>query len=543
MTNDPDLSHAMSAIGRRQFDEAAALLSELLVRQPGNVRARWLLIQTLESQQQTDSAREQLRLLLNHVGKDLPAIDRIAEHMWRRRYALSPVLRAYEKYLKKRPESSSAAFNFAYYLSRDAQFEAAIRQYKRALASGISAPEEVHLNIANIYMDHLLDHGRARAHFEKALALKPDYASAFYNLGNLAEQEGKRDEARENFEKCLQADPANESALARLADTKKFTSGADSLLTRLAAAARDSSNPDIHFAFGKACEQLGNYAPAWQHFSQGNALDARALPAYRPEVARQGVERIMAQYDAEWLGQFAGESTDPVFICGMFRSGSTLLEQMLAAHPAFFAGGESEFFPRLVARELPAYPDGVASITHEKIRAWRRQHATLGERLVAGSARLTDKRPDNFLYAGLIKAVLPAARFVITERDWRDVATSVYSVRLGAGQAYATDLVNIRHYIDLQTELVNHWASLLGPDLLRIRYEDLVQQPRATMTRLLEWLGEERSERCLSFHTLTNSVKTASVWQVREPLHARSIGRWQHYRQAFAAAFGDDLDD
>ncbi|MCZ6819884.1 MAG: sulfotransferase [Calditrichaeota bacterium] len=489
MTKNPELQQAMSAIRGLQFEEANTLLSELLARQPNNVRARWLLVQSLESQKDTGGAVEQLRLLLIHVKKDLPAIDQIAEHMRQRRYPLDHVLRAYKKYLGYQPESANASFNYAYNLAKDAQFDAAINHYKRSLELGINTPEEVHLNIANIYMDHLHAHDHARAHLEKALARNPAYSSAFYNLGNLSEQEGNRGEARSNFEKCLEADPDNESALARLADTQKFVQQDDPMLARLVATARNSNNSDVHFALGKAYEQLGNFKMAWQHFSEGNVLVKRVMPAYDPEQTEANFNRIATQCNHKWLRQFTGLSREPVFICGMFRSGSTLLEQMLASHPGFVAGGESEFFPRLVAREFPDYPQGLSNISIEELRTWQQQHTEQSTKLFGKLSRLTDKRPDNFLTIGLIKAVLPAAKFVVTERDWRDVATSIYSVRLGQSQNYATSLKDIRHYIGLQTELVDHWEAVLGSDLMRVRYEDLVLHPQRTVTDLLNWLG------------------------------------------------------
>jgi len=542
MTINPDLQQAMAATRKRQFEEAITLLSQLLVSQPNNVQARWLLVQNLENQEKTDSALDQLQLLLIHVKKNLPAIDQVASHMRQRQYPLNHVLRAYKKYLAYQPNSANAAFNYAYNLAKEAQFEAAIDMYERSLELGISTPEEVHLNIANIYMDHLHAHDKARVHLEKALALNPAYSSAFYNLGNLSEQEGNRDEASRNFEKCLQADPANEAALARLADTQKFVQQDDPLLARLVATAQNSDNSDVHVALGKAYEQLRNFKMAWQHFSKGNALDKRVWRTYSPEHTEADFKRIMAQCNSKWLKQYEGLSCEPVFICGMFRSGSTLLEQVLASHPGFVAGGESEFFPRLMAREFPDYPEGMDSISIEKLRSWQQQHDEQSSKLYGESFRLTDKRPDNFLYIGLIKAVLPSAKFVVTERDWRDVATSIYSVRLGQSQAYATSLKNIRHYIGLQTELINHWETVLGSDLMRVRYEDLVLQPQRTVSDLLDWLGENWDERCLSFHELKNSVKTASVWQVREPLHPKSIGRWKNYKQQFVDVFGAELN-
>ena len=188
------------------------------------------------------------------------------------------------------------------------------------------------------------------------------------------------------------------------------------------------------------------------------------------------------------------------------------------------------------------YPDGLEALARSKPRSWMREHEKQTIGVFGESPKLTDKRPDNFLYLGLIKAVLPSARFVVTERDWRDVATSIFSVRLAGGQNYATDLRHIRHYVGQQKALVDHWESVLGPDLVRVRYEDIVQRPRETIGELLHWLGEEWDERCLSFHALNNAVKTASVWQVREPLYVKSVGRWRNYEKQFRQVFGEEVD-
>jgi tetratricopeptide (TPR) repeat protein len=470
--------------------------------------------------------------------KDLPAIDRLAHDLLQRRLPLEPALQAYKRYLAYKPDSANAAFNHAYYLARDGQFEAAVEQYRHALRLGIDTPEEVHLNIANIFIDHLKNPEEARTCLQEALGIKPDYASAYYNLGNLSEQEGDRVEAQRCFELCLEFDPSNESALARLADAHIFRDADDALVSRLESISQCSKNSDVFFALGRAYEQLSQFDLAWANFSRANQLDKQVLPAYDRVATESVFRRIMSRCNGQWLKSFQGESDQAVFICGMFRSGSTLLEQVLAAHPAFVAGGESEFFPRLVAREFPHYPVGLADMTNDRTRYWQAQHKEWSLKLYGDAVRVTDKRPDNFLHIGLIKAVLPSAKFLVTERDWRDVATSVYSTRLGAGQNYATSLENIHHYIGLQKELVDHWQSIFGSDLLRVRYEDLVAEPRATITTVLNELGEAWDERCLSFDTLNNTVQTASVWQVREPLHTKSVGRWRHYRQFFENAFG-----
>ena len=481
-----------------------------------------------------------IQSLLKRAGNNLSAIDQLAAYLLQRAYPLRQVLKAYQDYLAQRPGSANAAFNYAYYLSKDGQFEAAVDMYLASLKFGIGTPEEVHLNIANIYMDHLKNGEKSRQHLHQSLDLNPAYASAYYNLGNLSEQDGNRSEATRCFEQCLKFDPANEAALARLADAHRFLNENDPLLARLAASAKHSHNSDVHFALGRAYEQLAGFDKAWWHFSRANELDKPTLPVYDPAQTEAVFHRIMSQCNAQWLTAFQGKSEENVFICGMFRTGSTLLEQVLAAHPEFVAGGESQFFPRLVAREFRKFPQGLDSITTKKIHSWKEQHSGLLKKLFGESIRVTDKRPDNFLHIGLIKAVLPSAKFVVTQRDWRDIATSVFSTRLGAGQNYATSLKNIRHYIGLQTELIDHWESILGSDLIRVRYEDLVTEPRDTITGLLEDLGEAWDERCLAFNKLRNTVQTASVWQVREPLHTKSVGRWKFYQQYFENTFGVD---
>ena len=482
---------------------------------------------------------ERIHQFLRQNQDNLPAIDQVAMLMHKHGFPLDQALKTYESYLARHPSTPSAAYNYAWYLARDGQFAAAVQMYQRALELGIDQQEEVHLNIANIYMDHLKDNDKARAEFERALAINPDYFGVYHNLGNLAEQLGDRQEAKVCFQKCLEIEPGNPSALARLADAHIFQKADDPLLARLLESAATNQDSDLHFALGSAYNQLTDYESAWSHFSTANALDRKHLPAYSREQTEALFERIAAQSSREWLDQFTGESHRPVFICGMFRTGSTLLEQALAAHPSFEAGGESEFFPRLVLKEFLDYPQGLDEVSGREVETWRESHQAYSAWFADGSTRLTDKRPDNFLYMGLIKAILPSARFIVTRRDWRDVALSVFSTRLGASQNYSTRLADIHHYMAQQDRLLEHWKSLLGTDLLEVRYEDLVHRPREIIGGVLESLGEAWDERCLSFDQQRSTVKTASVWQVREPFHTRSISRWKNYQRHFKKTFGD----
>lgn len=537
MAKTSELSTAIKAIQNQQFDDATTLLLRLIGQQPGNFQANWLLLQCWESQGDRSGVLDQLKKLLDLAADNLEAINQLANFAYRRSYSLDGVIQTYRNHLEKRPKSTSAVFNLAFYLAKDGQFQGAIENYRRAIKLGVSAPEEAELNIGNIYMDHLHDHKKAIKHFQQARSLNPRCVAVYHNLGNLAEQFGDRAKAARYFKKCLELEPENDLALARLADTHNFTQKDEPLLQRMVVAALTSSSVDLQFSLGRAFDQMADYEKAWQHFSHANALDAGNFPVYQQDAVAELFEKIQSSCDAAWLDRFADSSHRPVFICGLFRTGSTLLEQILEAHPSFTAGGESEFFPRLLARNLPEYPQGLDAVTRDNIESWRARHKQLAIGLSGGTGRLTDKRPDNFLYAGLIKAILPSAKFIITERDWRDVAVSVFGTRLGAQQNYATRLENIHHYIGLYQELVDHWESILGDDLLRFRYEDLVTRPRETLEKLFAWLGEEWDENCLSFHQQKGTVKTASVWQVREPLHSRSVERWRNYSTPIEKVF------
>ena len=226
------------------------------------------------------------------------------------------------------------------------------------------------------------------------------------------------------------------------------------------------------------------------HFDKANSADRLIYKEYVPTVIEAEFDAIKKNFDDEWFNQNRlSDSASPVFICGMFRSGSTLVEQILAAHSAFTPAGEREFFSRLVETELPNYPRDSELITKSALQSWAARYQEESDRIFGRNTRLTDKRPDNFLYLGLIKALFPAAKIIVTHRAWHDIAWSIYSTRFGQAQHYATDIRTIRHYINLQTDLMTHWQSLFGQDIFTVEYEALVTAPRETITNLLNFLG------------------------------------------------------
>ncbi len=218
----------------------------------------------------------------------------------------------------------------------------------------------------------------------------------------------------------------------------------------------------------------------------------------------------------------------------MFRSGSTLTEQVLAAHPRVTAGGEIPYLPALVSRALAPFPASMARLTQQHLREIAAGYLQALARLFPGGDRVTDKRPDNFLYVGLIKRLFPRARIVHTTRNALDNCLSIYFLHLDQRMSYALDLLDTGHYYVQYRRLMSHWKSLYGEDILDFDYDALVQSPKAQIEKLVSFCGLEWNDACLNFHEAKSAVRTASVWQVREPLYRRSSGRWRNYAAQLA---------
>ena len=456
----------------------------------------------------------------------------------------------FRQVLAEQPGASEGWYELGYLLKADGQFEEALDAYGQALALGIRRPEEVHLNRAVIYSDHLRRDDDAQRELEAALGLAPGYVPAQLNRGNLHEERGERDQALATYESVLAGANANEDAhhrdlrfeaLARIARLQPPASIDDPLIRRLQdAAAAPSSHvvrANLFFALGQAYERLEQFDLAFDAFAKANRWLRRQ---YGRSYDRDHTSRLVGSL----IGTFAaGESSDPVvveapgpeplFICGMFRSGSTLVEQVLAAHPQVSAGGELNWLRQLATGRLAPFPESMATPDHVREAAmaegYRANLATLFPDAMA-DAYITDKRPDNFLLIGLIKRLFPAAKIIHTCRQPLDTGLSVFQQHLDLRvTGYASDLGDIGHYYGQYRRLMAHWHAVYPGSILDFDYDDFVGAPRPALERLLGFLGLDWDDRCLQFHQLGNTVKTASYWQVRQPLTARSSGRWRNY--------------
>lgn len=450
----------------------------------------------------------------------------------------------YRRLLTIAPATAEAWYNLGYLLKDAGQFDQALEAYARALQHGIGQPEEVHLNRAVIYADHLRQDDAAERELHAALAVAPGFVPALLNLGNLHEERGERDEALTCYERILAQAAGSrhaglrDEALARVAQLRPATGVDDALLTQLRTAAvvtrDDIARANLQFALGRSYDRLGLYDDAFRAFAEGNRCTRRLAPPYERTRAARLTDALIATFAEPALA--TGDDPAgavPLFICGMFRSGSTLIEQALAVHSQVTAGGEIDFLPRLVAGPLAPFPASMtrADATRD-IRLAREYRAHLAQVFpqAASGSYITDKRPDNFQLIGLIKRLFPSARIIHTCRNPLDTGLSVFMQHLNPqAAAYATDLGDIGHYFGQYRRLMAHWKSLYADSIFDVDYDAFVRAPEPMLQRLLAFLGLDWEPDCLEFHRLGNTVKTASYWQVRRPLYGDASGRWQHY--------------
>ena len=440
----------------------------------------------------------------------------------------------YQRLLKRQPGHAVAYFNVALLYKKGKRYSDALSAYEEAIKHGIDDVQEVYSNLGVLYSE-MRQREKAREMYERAINVDPTYVPALFNLAGLFEEAGERQQAMEFYERILSNNPGHWDSLARLAHARKLTAADADMVDSLSHATEDAKDDPmaregLYFALGKAMDDLGRYEEAFAAYRTGNEMGKLRNRPYERSIVEQTFGRIIELFVPEWLQRVTTASTaTPVFICGMFRSGSTLVEQMLAGHPSITAGGELDYLPWLVAERLAPYPDGVISATREKLDELGGEYLSRLREQFSDTICITDKRPDNFLHLGLIKVLFPCARIVYTRRNPVDNCLSVYFQQLGGNLSYATDLEDTAHYYRQHELLMAHWSSCFAESIFTVEYDELVNSPAPVLRQLLHFLGLEWDDRCLTFHETDSLVKTASVWQVRNEIHTDSSGRRRNY--------------
>ena len=387
---------------------------------------------------------------------------------------------------------------------------------------------------------------------QAALAADPNYVEALSFLGELRADRGRFAEAEELFQRAIAIQPDFAAAYFGIATHRKMTQAT----TRPGSRARKPCCPGhCRWHRTSACTMRwaststtsGDYDRAFEHYRQANELSKRYESTYEPAQLTERVDQIIRSCDAAFLQRFAAQGSGselPVFIVGMPRSGTSLTEQILASHPAVVGAGELPFWNGAFTAYRKAEIKG--PIDANLIPGMAADYL---ERLAAecdGGARVVDKMPANFLYAGLLHAAFPRARIIHMQRHPLDTCLSIYFQNFFNMGPYANDLEDLAHYYGEYLRVMNHWRALLpATALLEIPYEALIEDQEGWSRRMVEFIGLPWDPKCLDFHQTDRVVITASKWQVRQKIHAASAGRWRNYEKYVAPlreALGDAIE-
>ena len=530
------LQHAAALLKEDNKKQAITLLQELAKKTDTKEPAFRQLLRLALAEQHWEEAKNYV-VCLQQLNPSSREYRQVIMDIGTRLGDFAFICAGYERYLQCHDTDDTAHFNCGYYARKARRPKIAIAHFKRALELGIKDPHEVHLNLALVYSELLLDPETAQQWLGKALELKPDYVDALFNFAAIKEFAGDRRAAKQLFEQVLTIDAQHPLALSRLADLDQFnTESAHNYVTRCQDVMTNMPAQlrcDLHYSCGKALDDAKLYEQAWMHYYQANTVNKQSLAPFNVASLEHTERNILAR--AEHISQLAAQdspSVQPIIICGMFRSGSTLVEQILGASGCIQAGGELEFVHRQLF-ELTNKPTQL--LNKAGTPDFAQAYDDLLVSVAKGRKWVTDKRPENYLYIDILKQLYPGLKVIWTQRDIRDNALSAYFQRLGPSLNYATDLDNIRHMYEHQQRLKAHWHQQYGNDIMTVEYEQLVAQPEQVLTTLFSQLGIQYDGEAERFHNQRSHVRTASVWQVRKPLYSSSVGRFKHYKEAILA--------
>lgn len=539
------LGEVVALLRQGAVAEAGARLDTLRRAAPGDVRVHQLLAQRATRLGDAGQAlrhmedahalapsdpdvRRQLALLQAHAGTTLGAAGRTREALaaLRRAHGLVPGDRSIRRAL------ADLEFRAGWPADALPHWQALLADDPGDATARLRTGETLH---------RLGDQAAAVACYREGVRRHPGDAGLWLALGQATEDAGDRDAARGAYTRALALRPDWPFALGCLLGLLR-ADAPDAAVDRATAlldgtdarpAPDDGDRSLLGYALGKVLEARGAHDGAMARWQDANSARRRVAGEPDPAAIERRVDALVAAHPA---GVFDAAPASPaaaddrfVFVVGMPRSGTTLTEQILASHPAAHGCGELPDMTMLQRRfgDAPATPGAVAECV-ARFTAAATRHAP------AGARRLVDKEPLDFLNLGLVARLFPRARVVWCRRDPRDVATSIFGENFALDEPWATRLDAIGHFILAQDRLMRHWQAVLPLPILAFGYEDLVEAPEAQARRLVEFAGLPWDPACLAFHAHARAVQSPSRWQVREPVHARSVGRWRRHADALA---------
>ena len=486
---------------------------------------------------------------------------------------LDSAIECFKKALELDPEMAAAYLNLGRVLFAMGDIRQSLVQFKKACQF---SPDNADAYTEAAHAAEALSRFvEAEEYYGHALTINPEFLAARYRLGLMLSSLGRYKEARSEFDRILQVQPDDSETVAALALSYEHEGRHDKALALLepvmnhvsvpevaaltfallaprvgripeaigylqgvlTRSGADNDHASIHFALGKLYDKQKEYDLAFHHYSQANESVQRACDMNK---IKNDFDRLIMAFPVAEKRRHARStnmSSKPVFVVGMPRSGTSLVEQILDSHPAVFGAGELDDIAILVSsiREsqagLEAYPECMADLSVEILDEYAGRYLAQLERISRGAKRVIDKMPHNFLALGLIDMLFPGAHVIHCVRDPRDTCLSIFFQSMTANHPYTSNLNALADYYREYQRLMAHWKNVVSVPIMDVRYEDLVTNTEVLSKRLVEFCGLEWDARCLEFYTNERVVSTPTYSDVRTPVYTAAVGRWKHYEE------------
>jgi len=519
---------------------AAELIEKALSFRPDYVDAHINLGITLKAQGRLEEAAASYRHALS-LKPDHSVAHFNLGNVLKEQGRLEEAAISFRQAVTLKPDYAEAYNNLGNIYNDQGKLEQAVASFRQALTL---KPDDAvaHFNLGNV-LKELHKPNDAIASIRKALSVKPDFAEAHRSLGVIFKELGKIDDAIACFREALFLKPDYATAFRNLTLIVKYTEVDDVLhamedLYNKKGDIPDADRIDLGFALGKIYEDLRDYSKSFSFISQANLLKRKTFQ-YAIQNDHDRFEKIKMTFSSDFFASHPDSGYQdkiPVFIVGMPRSGTTLVEQILASHPEVFGAGELAVLENLTNTictwgPTSKFPECITDLDRDDFARMGSEYIKEIRKYSKDAAYITDKMPYNFLHVGLIKTILPKAKIIHCTRNPMDTCFSIFKTEFAGTHGYAYDMVELGQYYKLYQDLMAHWEKVLPGSMYTISYEELIADQQNQTQRLLDFCGLSWDAGCLTFHKTERRVRTASLAQVRQPIYKDSVQLWKRYEK------------